>query len=159
MNIVFFAFLPALAHLLHWREALPLALLAGAGYYVTLSFFLRVGSLFPFPLKRLAFILWLAAFGQIAWYLWNVSWSWILSLFILMPRELLKKRPKSLRLEEWIRGVVFFLLVVCLNVLKEIFSAQLSLELFKSPAGLLMLFAFVSLFFKNSKPQESTKNV
>ena len=78
------AVLPILPMAFGFREALFLSGLVGGSLLVTAFLFPRLQKWFPPKLQKFSIVLWLACLAQVAFYAFQQSPAWTLSVFLLL---------------------------------------------------------------------------
>jgi hypothetical protein len=143
------ALLPVLLESLHFRHAFFLGAVTSFSLWGAVLFFHGTRLLFPERLLRTAFLLWLAAFAQIGWYLLDLRPFWMASLGLLGSDFILEERTKGIEIKVilW-EGIGFWGMLAYLGLFQEYLGRQWSLGLFDQPVGSFLLLMLASLFWK-----------
>lgn len=144
-SVLVAALLPVLILTLDFRTALLIGVLIVASWWLTAVIFTFLGPLFPERLISAAILLWLAAIGQTAWYLWQLNPLWVAALFLLLYRgSLSENRVPGVNKALFLQGILFLILTLLLGSLQGFIGKTFQLEVLRLPAGAFLILALLT---------------
>jgi hypothetical protein len=140
----FLAALPVLFQLSGFSSACFLAVLIYAAYVLTILLFVPARPLFPKPFFYAAILVWMAALGQAAWYVWLLKPFWMASLGFLLLDPVSEKKAWPSFQAALLQGLGIAGLLIFIGAAAELLSRYFPFSLFLQAPGLLFLLALAA---------------